>query len=352
MSASAVQVTQPQAQDAGLTAALQLGWRIAELYAQVNDTGEPSNDTLLPSLERLVPYARKAPASHEQADAFKAEIRRCHLELSKDLWARDESAGKAYELGNGMSDTYSRISRAYREPAEDPSAAWAQVFEPGRIERLKRLLDDLQSRLNASGVTVVRHHLELWCDAVPARMASEDDPPPFEKVREGLRRQTLIWRQLITGDKQPEAYLDSRARGELHGELRQLVWKRCSAWLAPGAAAIFVLAFFLPQILDWYRQNLLHTGIASAVVAVGGALGITQASVLLTARTRVKQWSELLWNRALARKVSDATLVLDTVLPPPLAERRSVVNPAAALGRVAESIRPLRQPMRARRASS
>ena len=31
-------------------------------------------------------------------------------------------------------------------------------------------------------------------------------------MREGVRRQTVIWRQLLTGDKAPEAYLDRHAR--------------------------------------------------------------------------------------------------------------------------------------------
>ena len=66
----------------------------------------------------------------------------------------------------------------------------------------------------------------------------------------------------------------------------------------------------------------MRTGLASALVAIAGAIGITKASVLLTVRGRVDQWSELLWNRALAQKVVEATLTLDVVLPPPVRERR------------------------------
>src|SRR5918995_995620 len=43
------------AEDVSPSAALQLGWRVAELYAQVNDPGEPSNDTLLPAHQSLEP---------------------------------------------------------------------------------------------------------------------------------------------------------------------------------------------------------------------------------------------------------------------------------------------------------
>lgn len=38
-----------------LVAAVELGWRVAELYALVDDTGEPSSDTLLPTHSSLGP---------------------------------------------------------------------------------------------------------------------------------------------------------------------------------------------------------------------------------------------------------------------------------------------------------
>jgi hypothetical protein len=345
------------------TAALQLGWRVAELYAQVNDPGEPSNDTLLPAhqsleaedqlelqlraaagdarragipskaraLEQLVRSARRAPDSAEAAEAFRTEVRDCHVELSKELWAHDEAGGRAYELGNGMSDTYNRICRSYLVADEEPRTAWVGMFASDRVERLKKLLDDLQSRLNPAGVAVVRHHLDVWRDNVPDRIEA-DGPPPLEKVRQGLRRQTIIWRQLLAGDKEPEAYLSSDARAELRGDLRELVWSRCRRWILPAAGILFLLVFFLPQVIAWYERSVLETGIASALVAVAGAVGLTKASMLATVRTRAKQWSELLWNRAVAKKVSDMTLVLDSVLPAPAPEPRSLTAMAAKVG--------------------
>jgi hypothetical protein len=349
--------------ETGLTAAVKLGWRVAELYAQVNDTGKPTNDTLLPAhqslepgdqlelqlraaagdahragvasapeaLERLLPYAREAPRSTEAAEAFRQQVRSWHVELAKDLWSRDEEAGKAYELGTGMSDSYSRVCRAYRVRDEEPRAAWESVFATDRIERLKKLLDDLQSRLNPAGVAVVRNHLDVWRENVPARIRAAGGPPPLDRVREGLRRQTVIWRQLIAGDKEPAAYLDSEARAALRGELRELVWRRCRRWVLPAAAVLFALIFFLPKALNWYQDGTLGTGAASVIVALAGALGITKASVLLTVRTQLHRWTELLWNRALAKKVSDETLVLDSVLPRPAAQRPSFASEVVAV---------------------
>jgi hypothetical protein len=345
--------TSPNPPDARLAAAIQLGWRVAELYALVDDTGEPANDTLLPShgglaredqvelqlraaagdahragvtskqasLKALLDRGRAAPLSPEAAEDFRAQLRQCHIEVQKDLWALDESAGKAYELGNGLSDTYGRVCRAYRRGDEDEHATWKNVFEPLRLERLKRLLDDLQSRLNASSVAVVRAQLDTWSCEVPPRLAA-GHVPAVQEVRDGLRRQTIIWRQLLTGDKEPEAYLDRNARSELRDELRHLIWRRYRRWVIPIGTVLFVIALVLPHLIRLYETGVVQTGLASAVFAGAGALGITKASVLLTVRGRLDQWSQLLWNRAVAQKVVDVTLSLNSVLPPVPTERK------------------------------
>jgi hypothetical protein len=325
------------APDAPLAAALLLGWRVAELYALVDDTGAPAGDTLLPahgslepadqlelqlraaagdarragvtsngaSLADLVDRARSAAGSPEAAEDFRARLRRCHIEVQKDLWALDEAAGSAYELGNGLSDTYGRVCRAYRDDPEDVLATWEAVFLPARVERLKQLLDDLQSRLNASGVAVVRAQLDAWAAGVAERLRASGLPPE-QRVREGVRRQTVIWRQLLAGDKAPEAYLDRHARAGLRDDLRALIWRRYRRWAVVLAAAILALLLARPHL----------SGAASAVVAAAGALGLTKASMLLTVRGRLDQWSRLLWDRALAQRVVEATLTLDSVLPP------------------------------------
>ena len=345
--------------DGPLAAALLLGWRVAELYALVDDTGEPAGDTLLPahaslepadqlelqlraaagdarragvtsrgaSLEDLVDASRSAAADPAAAEAFRARLRRCHVEVQKDLWALDEAAGKAYELGNGLSDTYGRIGRAYRDG--DAHREWREVFLPDRVERLKKLLDDLQSRLNANGVAVVRAQLDRWCDGVGGRL-TPTALPPEAAVRRGLRRQTVIWRQLLAGDKEPEAYLDRQARAALRDDLRDLLWRRYRRWavLLGALAAALVLA----------QPHLSQAG--SAIAAGAGALGLSRASVLLTVRGRLEQWSRLLWDRALAQRVVEATLTLDAVLPPPPRTHRIPgCNRLPALIRLARRIR-------------
>ena len=186
-------------QDADLAAAVALGWRVAELYSLVDDDHDCSPDTLLPAHCRpCAGRSARAPAArggrrrqargrdvearvarragrrrarerrrrHVQREAFRTQLRACHVEINKDLWSMNEALGKAYELGNGLSDTYGRVCRGYREPGADHALIWKRVFDEGRIERLKKLLDDLQSRLDATAVSVVREQLDSWRDEV------------------------------------------------------------------------------------------------------------------------------------------------------------------------------------------
>src|SRR5436309_58017 len=127
------------AENCGLTCAFELGWRVAFLYALADDDlGEPLGDTLLPlhqslqpedqlelqvrtaagdarlagvergaqALEELVPQARAATQSPAGCTEFRTALRHCHIEIDKELWASCETDAKAYELGNGLSDTY------------------------------------------------------------------------------------------------------------------------------------------------------------------------------------------------------------------------------------------------------
>jgi hypothetical protein len=215
----------------GLTCSLQLGWQIAYLYALVNDDLEPPQmDTLLPlnqslqpadqlelqlrtaagdarraglphsaaAFDALVPQARSAAQSKDCAE-FRAALSVRHVEIDKELWASSEGNAKASELGNGLSDTYNRISRATRGSTSDARKEWRDVFDKERIQRLKDRVHDLQSRLDPRAVTVVSDHLDAWEARVLER--GNRKPPPLGAVGLQLRRQTVIWRQLLAGDK-------------------------------------------------------------------------------------------------------------------------------------------------------
>ena len=81
-----------------------------------------------------------------------------------------------------------RAHRAPQEAARRPAVAAQPERRRGRARPARRM---------------VRRGRRRGC----ARRA-----PPEQRVREGVRRQTVIWRQLLAGDKEPEAYLDRHAR--------------------------------------------------------------------------------------------------------------------------------------------
>jgi hypothetical protein len=371
----------PTTEDCGLACALQLGWRIAHLYALADDDlGEPLSDTLLPlhesleaadqlelqvrtaagdarragstrgadALDGLKGTARAAPYSDEECLKFRGALWECHVEIDKELWASSESGAKAYELGNGLSDTYNRICRAYRDPAIDLAGEWQAVFGEQRIARLKECLHDLQSRLDPRAVTVVSDQLDAWRRRVSQTPLQLPEEP---EVRRLLRRQTIIWRQLLIGDKRPEAFLDRRQRAGLRRELARLVWKRylpCLPGLAVVVGLVFLAAVNFSHISRWYEHNLAATGAATLLASVAGALGITVASVGLTVRTRMSEWTDLLWSRAVSAQVTAVTLTVNELLPPP---RRGVISgaglrvrrPAAASSAItAEAVAPNR----------
>ena len=76
----------------------------------------------------------------------------------------DEPAGKAYELGNFLSDTWNRVTRPSIHP--DPHSELAEIFDRVRVERIKLLLDDLQARIDPVAIHAVSSHLDEWCERV------------------------------------------------------------------------------------------------------------------------------------------------------------------------------------------
>jgi hypothetical protein len=326
--------------------ALELGWRLAELYAELEDplhaVGEvEAVPACLPAVETMpngdqlevqvraaasLAYRLKATShgheilalagavhatcgSRPETLTVRGRLRECHSKLIKELWFKHEAQGKAYELGTSLFDSWNRLRLA--PSADEPGKVkeWQAVFGRDRIERIKVLLDDLQTQLSPTAVTVVKAHLDFWREAVKEHV-KDDAAAPSEESIELLRAQTVIWRQLLTEAKQPEAFLQREQRRELHRAFKQLVWR---SFLRPlpilvGLTAIAVIVGLL--------AGAIHAGSsAKGAIALLGAIGFSQASLTVIARDRIRDWTELLWNRALADVVFEATLLADDVFP-------------------------------------
>jgi hypothetical protein len=275
-------------------------------------------------LTRLLALADGASASPAGEQAFRAEIAHQHIAFEKKLWAAHEPSGKAYELGNFLSDSWNRVLRPRIRP--DPHSELCEIFSPVRVERIKLLLDDLQARVDPVAIHAVSNHLDGWRDrvrdAAPAAAAAAGTltPEQVERQLEPVQRQTVIWRQMLTGDKEPEAYIDHAKRAEVRDELTQQLWGHYRSrlrWLLPLLVALGATV----AVLYAHHQDVAR-GLAGSALALAGTLGITRASMSGAMRRGVQSWGDLMWNRALAAVICRETSVLDELYPPADAHAR------------------------------
>jgi hypothetical protein len=356
--------------------ALDLGWRLAALHALDPVTLEPiapvADDMLInrrglsapdrlelevksiagvalragvpitpDELGRLLELADRAHTSHAAAKAFRVQLRGHHIDIDKRLWAANESAGKAYELGNFLSDTWNRVMRPSIHP--DPHSELTEIFDRVRVERIKLLLDDLQARIDPVATHAVSNHLDEWCDRVANGTLPDDRGPAAHLTMaenaarlEPLERQTIIWRQMLTGDKEPEAWIGQSERAEVRDEFSKQVWSRYRRWwwvALPLALAAGGLGY-------WYSENPDGArGVVTGALALLAMFGVTRASMTGALKRGARNWSELMWNRALAAVICRTTSVVGELYPPaepPASGKRqrtnstSTVSPASS----------------------
>jgi hypothetical protein len=274
-----------RATDSEIACAIRLGWRVAELYSL--RTGELSSsppDNVLPLRSSLPPTARlrlelraaagdaqragvpidpdeigelmdlacRAPASDDAEQQLRARIKTWHIGLATALWADEVAKGEAYELGSFLSDTWNRVVLAMRREGGGNALVADElraVFGDERVHRIKVLLDDLQARIDPAAVRIVQQHLDSWGSRVRERLA-EDGPErlPFVPTRpelEPLASQTVIWRQLVTGEKEPEGYIGRDERAKVRDTMvkrmiagYRLKWKRVVVGAVVMAAVV------------------------------------------------------------------------------------------------------------------
>ncbi len=359
--AGAKEVAQRRSTRAEIASAIDLGWRVAALHALSPTTlHAPSvvtDDMLLnrrslsaadradlevraiagvasrvgveldeAELGRLLELARASADSKEAEQAFRDALSRQHIEFEKRLWATDEPSGKAYELGNFLSDTWNRVLRPRVHP--DPHTELLEIFSPVRVQRMKLLLDDLQTRVDPVAAHAVETHLGQWRDRVSkdhverARAsASELAEEEVVATLEPVERQTVIWRQMLTGDKEPEAWIGHARRSEVRDEFTRLLWRRYRRrlmWLLPLVAALGAAAGLL------YADNADYVrGLVGSALALAGTVGLTRASMTSAFKRGLQNWGDLMWNRALSAVICRETSVIDELFPRPAAPART-----------------------------
>ena len=312
--------------DSQISAAITLGWRIAKLYSfDPEELPKAPPDNLLPmrrslpaeqrlalelraaagdalrvgveldsgELRELLALAKRIARSDSANGPFRERIKTWHIHLATMLWANDEATGKAYELGSFLSDTFNRVVLDLRK-ADDACTYVAgrlrEVFEHNRVERVYARRADL----------------------------------------EPLHGQTVTWCQLVTGNKEPEAFIghDDRARVRETMVARMLgAYRRSWKGLAFAALVMAALGFGILALI-----NTKDLSQYSAIIALGGslagALGLSVTSIGLTVRKSLDAQAELLWNTALVEVICKKTLRVEALMQKSQPSRGSLVVPA------------------------
>ncbi|HEV7883911.1 MAG TPA: hypothetical protein VGO81_10090 [Solirubrobacteraceae bacterium] len=349
--------------DRAIACAIRLGWRVAELYSL--RTGELSSspcDNVLPLRTSLPPTARlrlelraaagdaqragvpldpdeldalldlacRAPGSGDAERDLRTRIETWHIGLVTALWAEDVGIGEAYELGSFLSDTWNRVVLAMRREGDADTLVADEllaVFSDERVQRIKVLLDDLQARIDPAAVRIVQQHLESWRSQVREHVAGDGAAPrPFVATwaqLQPLASQTVIWRQLVTGEKEPEGYIGRDARAKVRDTMvkrmlmgYRLRWK--SVVIGAAVAAAFVLGI-------GELATLLKGAQLAPIIAFGGSLagafGLKITSIAVTMRRSLDARAELIWNAALVEVICEQTLRVADIFGPANATR-------------------------------
>jgi hypothetical protein len=140
---------------------------------------------------------------------------------------------------------------------------------------------------------------------------------------EPLDSQVTIWFQLVTGDKEPEAFIDHQERAKVRGTMFARTLRSYAAnprSMAALAVATAVLLLVITQASGVHLINRIKGNALSVLLTVAGslagALGLSLASIGRTVRQSLDARAELLWNTALVDVISRRTLRVDDVLEP------------------------------------
>ncbi|HEV2785737.1 MAG TPA: hypothetical protein VGV67_05060, partial [Solirubrobacteraceae bacterium] len=184
----------------------------------------------------------------------------------------------------------------------------------------------LQARIDPAAVRIVKQHLSAWQEAVR-------DRTPRQVTRAGLEpldSQAVTWFQLVTGDKEPEAFIGhddrSRVRETMVGRMIRSYRRNWQAILL-GLAAAAGLAAGAVALLTSESLGEARGPILASLGPLAGALGLSFTSIGLTVRKSLDARAELLWNTALVEVIATKTLRVDDLLKPVPPHRQRIVVP-------------------------
>jgi len=266
--------------------------------------------TVLARLASLELHGTDAPV-HELQTQFAnpertaADVKRAayelHLSILREANAKDRALGKAYELGGALANSC---------PEEVDVEQMASQLNRYRLDELGRWLADLASKLPPHASRAVRVSMTRWKIAAKDGAASQifQDSDPGVLHRE-LRRQTQIWRALVTGEKQATDMLGttgySKALGYAISDTRRAVFGYLWRFAPFVAVVLALLAAGIWGVLEYEETSKVIASLA----AIATALGISWKGLGATLGQLAGNVERPIWQGALDLVVADAVTV-------------------------------------------
>ncbi|MFZ0040453.1 MAG: hypothetical protein WAK93_04040 [Solirubrobacteraceae bacterium] len=318
-----VSTASPTVADPSITAALALGWEMADLYATRGAPpvqGDPP--ATLPSAEELgqrpeaalervsMLIARALGDAGVQAASidglralgaddggWRAALLEVHTQLTTALGAHDTSSLGAYDVGRALADTC-------REP-RDLSELIDRLDAPALLSAEGRLAD-LSSRLPPHSAAAVSATIAQWKAWTADARAREN----LDDVRGALARQGALWRALLTGEKDARQMLDPEmviAASVRHASrLGTLIRGLAGAYL-PALGLLTAVSALLVYVI------IVQSPVATVVAALGAlaaALFVVRKTLSLTVVETIEDLRPGLWGAEIDAAVAQSILRL------------------------------------------
>jgi len=335
------------ADSTAVSAAINLGWRLAELYncielpSPASPTQEKALPLHLPGIGEMSAY-EKAVALIDHVDADLQALNAAvggDLPAATDVRQRLDSPGHARDdvrkevlglyltIRNALAGSAPLVATAFglgrmlADTALRPTSKDGQLlpeqFDSFRLSNAHTWLDDLENALPKQSAAAVQGSLaawEQWVADLPKQNGQIDSTKIDDRVVRALHRQGEMWRRLLAGEKdpttllRPDDYVEAAER--LVVGIRKIAGHFLWSWIYP----IIVFAA-LVGISVWVAVAFAPAGsarVAAVLVSAAGALGLSWKGVEGTLGKAVSQAESVLWNA----EVSTGVVKAATILPP------------------------------------
>jgi hypothetical protein len=226
---------------------------------------------LLRALEYRMDHAQAPITADKSFDQFTEALWRWDSKI-QDTFTLRPTIAAAYQLGRGLAETYWSLDPSPGGDADDGWRSWEFLLGSERREFLKRQLGRLDGYLDPLTPSAVSTSLYAW-----GAVAAREDWRKAQHARRDLYQQTLLWRDLLRGERRPEALISQRTRP----------WQVGVSWRIVRSLA--------PQLLLGVVSLLLLVGgvvalskgkdtVLAPVITVLASVGLTGASALAKAK--------------------------------------------------------------------